>query len=230
MKKSDKEIHTPQVKICGLTSPEAAVACVRLGADAVGCVFYPQSPRNVSRQQAAEICAAVGGRVATVGVFVNEAVEEIMEIVDDCGLTWVQLHGAETGQEIALLRNSGLRVIKALFAEKAPFIKDAAGYNADGLLVECGQGRLPGGNALAWDWGRARSVPSRAPLILAGGLALDNVIVAITAALPDAIDVSSGVEAAPGQKDLNKVEALITAVGRCAEAYPEGRTIRRLFS
>jgi phosphoribosylanthranilate isomerase len=227
---SDLNPHTPQIKICGLTLPEEAEACVRLGADAIGCVFFAKSPRHVSRQQAAEICAAVGDRAEVVGVFVNQAPEEVMEIVDACGLFGAQLHGTESRDDVTLLMNSGVLVIKALFAERAPYIKDAGQYNADGILVECGKGRLPGGNAETWDWRQARTVDEKSSLILAGGLNPENVAEAIRAALPDAVDVSSGVEASPGKKDLNKVKALITSVRRSADAYPDGRIIRRIFS
>ena len=88
---------------------------------------------------------------------------------------------------------------------------------------------MPGGNAKTWDWRGSREAGQKAPLILAGGLSPDNVAAAIRDALPDAIDVSSGVEAAPGKKDLKKVEAFITAVHRNGTIYPSGRTIRRLF-
>jgi phosphoribosylanthranilate isomerase len=210
--------------------PEEAEACVRLGADAIGCVFFAQSPRHVSRNQAREICAAVGDSAEVVGVFVNQAPEKIMEIVDACGLTGAQLHGTESRDEVTLLMNSGVLVIKALFAERAPYIKDAGRYNADGILVECGKGRLPGGNAETWDWRQARDLDAKSPLILAGGLNPENIGEAIRLALPDAVDVSSGVEASPGKKDLNKVKALITSVRLSADAYPDGRIIRRIFS
>ncbi len=229
MNKTKHDILTPQVKICGLTSAEEAAACVGLGADAIGCVFFAKSPRHVSREQAAEICAAVGNRAATVGVFVDEPAEAIMETVAACGLTVAQLHGAETPETLALLKNSGVRVIKALFAEREPFIKDALRYRADGLLVECGRGGLPGGNAANWDWSRARGLEAAAPLILAGGLNPENVAVAIKEALPDAVDVSSGVEAAPGRKDLKKVEDFISAVSRCSPGFSRDRRLRRIF-
>jgi phosphoribosylanthranilate isomerase len=226
----DSPHQTPQIKICGLTSAEEAEACVGLGADAVGCVFFAKSPRHVSRNQAREISAAVGDRAEVIGVFVNQAPEEIMEIMDACGLTGAQLHGTETRETVTLLMNSGVLVIKALFAERAPFITDAGRYNADGLLVECGKGNLPGGNAETWDWRQARDLDAKSPLILAGGLNPENVSEAIRLALPDAVDVSSGVEDAPGKKDLKKVEIFIAAVRQSADAYPAGRIIRRIFN
>ncbi len=229
MNQTNTNLHTPQVKICGITTPEAAEACVRLGADAIGCVFFAKSPRNISRQQAAEICAAVAGRAVCVGVFVNEPADTIVEIMAECGLSAAQLHGAEAPEAVAQLREKGITVIKALFAARPPYIQEASQYRPSAFLAECGRGTLPGGNAETWDWSGACAVSQTTPLILAGGLDPDNVGKAIRQALPDAVDVSSGVERASGTKDLDKVEAFITAVRRSGVAYPSGRTIRRIF-
>jgi phosphoribosylanthranilate isomerase len=229
MNQVNSTLQTPQVKICGITSPETALACVRMGADAVGCVFFAKSPRNVSREQAREICSAVAGRTVIVGVFVNEPAEAVVEMMTECGLSCAQLHGVETQDSINLLRNRGFRVIKTLFATRAPYIREASLYRASASLVECGRGTLPGGNAETWNWQAARETDRTKPLILAGGLDPGNVGEAIRAALPDAVDVSSGVEAAPGKKDLDKIDAFLTAVRRCGESYPPGRAIRRIF-
>ena len=229
MNQANSNVQIPQVKICGITSPEAALACVQLGADALGCVFFAKSPRNVSREQAREICAAVTGRVVTVGVFVNEPDERVVEIMTECGLSFVQLHGEETQRTVDLLQNLGFSVIKALFATRAPYIREASLYRASACLVECGRGTLPGGNAETWNWQAAREAGGTMPLILAGGLDSGNVAAAIKAAQPDAVDVSSGVETAPGIKNLKKVAAFLTAVRRSEDCYPSGRTIRRVF-
>lgn len=204
------------IKICGLTRPEEAAACADLGADAIGLIFYPPSPRFVDPQTAAAICAVLPPRVARVGVFVDVAVEEIRAAVRRCGLTGVQLHGAEPPAAVAALRRERVLVVKALFAARPPNLDAAAAYDADAFLVECGRGRLPGGNAEAWRWAEARPVAVRGPLILAGGLSPENVAEAVRAAAPDAVDVSSGVESAPGRKDLARVAALI----RVARADP----------
>ncbi len=205
-----------QVKICGLTRVEEAVACARAGARAIGCVFFSGSPRNVNTAAAAEIRRALPPEIACVGVFVDESFQNIMRIVTRTGLTAVQLHGNETPELVERLSGEGLFVIKALFAERAPGFSEAPLYPAAAFLVECGQGPLPGGHARTWKWNEAAAVGERRPLILAGGLAPDNAALAVRAAQPDAVDVSSGVEAGPGRKDLRKVKQLIAAVATAA--------------
>jgi phosphoribosylanthranilate isomerase len=150
-----------------------------------------------------------------VGVFVNETFSGIMGIVDACGLDAVQLHGQEPPDMIYRLRREGLLVVKALFITRAPGLSGVDNYQPSGFLVECGAGKLPGGNAETWDWARARPLADRYPLILAGGLTPENITQAIARGQPDAVDLSSGVEAAPGNKDLVKVAALMAAVRRC---------------
>jgi phosphoribosylanthranilate isomerase len=135
-----------------------------------------------------------------------------MATASQAGLTAVQLHGNEPPVVVERLRREGLFVIKALFADRAPGLDAALNYSASAYLVECGRGVLPGGNAHAWEWGRAAALGERHPLILAGGLTPENADQALRAALPDAVDVSSGVEAGPGRKDIRKVEQFIAAV------------------
>lgn len=194
---------------------EAALACARLGAAAIGCVFFPKSPRNLSDAQAHEICRQLPPDIQKVGVFVNEGYDGIMRKVDRCALTAVQLHGRESPELVDALRANHILVIKALFAESEPMFSEAYKYHASAFLVECGKGVLPGGTALAWDWQQARSVSQKHPVILAGGLSPDNVSQAIAAGLPAAVDVSSGVEKAPGVKYLSKVKAFGEMVSRC---------------
>ena len=209
----EKVFSSPvQVKICGLTRVDEAVACARAGASAVGCVFYPRSPRCVSAAVAADIRAALPPEVACVGVFVDEAYESVMATASQTGFTAVQLHGNEPPELVSRLRREGLFVIKALFADRAPDFEQAPCYPASAYLVECGQGPQPGGNAYAWEWGRAAALGERSPLILAGGLTPENAAQAVRTAWPDAVDVSSGVETSPGCKDIRKVEELIAAV------------------
>jgi len=210
MKKNNK---SPAVKICGLTDPEEAAHCAELGADAIGLVFYPKSPRAVSIKTAKVVCSCLPDHILTTGVFVNRTYDDIMETAEACSLKAVQLHGKESPALVTRLKNSGLFVIKALFAEKQPFLENADQYStASALLVEYGRGVLPGGNAKAWNWERARGLPRDQMMILAGGLDPENIQNAIKAALPDAVDVSSGVESAPGKKDLLKVKTFIKNV------------------
>ncbi len=209
---SMEQRETVQVKVCGLTRVEEAVACAQAGARAVGCVFYAKSPRCVTAATARAIRRALPPEVACVGVFVDEPFEGIMALAAHTGFTAVQLHGSEAPEVVERLRREGLFVIKALFADRAPGIEAASQYSASAFLVECGQGALPGGNAHAWEWGRAAALGQRHPLILAGGLTPENAAQAVRAALPDAVDVSSGVEAGPGRKNIRKVEQFIAAV------------------
>jgi phosphoribosylanthranilate isomerase len=213
----EKVFSSPvQVKICGLTRVDEAVACARAGARAVGCVFYPRSPRCVTATVAADIRRALPPEVACVGVFVDEPFDAIMHITASTGFAAVQLHGNEPPELVRQLRSEGLFVIKTLFAKRAPGLDAAAGLPAWAFLVECGQGPLPGGNARVWNWSQAASFGERHPLILAGGLSPENAAQAIRAACPDAVDVSSGVEASPGRKDILKVTQLIAAVAAAA--------------
>ena len=204
--------ETVQVKVCGLTRADEAVACARAGVHAVGCVFYAKSPRCVTAAAARAIRRALPPEVSCVGVFVDEPFEGVMATASQAGLTAVQLHGNEPPVVVERLRREGLFVIKALFADRSPGLDAALNYSASAYLVECGQGVLPGGNAHAWEWGRAAALGERHPLILAGGLTPENAAQALRAALPDAVDVSSGVEAGPGRKDIRKVEQFIAAV------------------
>ncbi len=204
----------PAVKICGLTDPGQAIECVKLGADAIGLVFYRKSPRSVSIDQAFDICGNLPSSVITTGVFVDENYDFIMKRVNACSLKAVQLHGNENSKLVNALSRTGLVVIKALFASRAPYLKDAALFNnANAFLAEYGgKGVLPGGNAEKWDWGMAKQLKTDHALILAGGLTPENVRTAIKSAMPDAVDVSSGVEISHGIKDLEKVKVFIEKV------------------
>jgi phosphoribosylanthranilate isomerase len=226
MNEPQESVRVPQVKICGLKDPRQAEACARLGAKAIGCVFFAKSPRCVSEAQAREIREALHPSVYTVGVLVNEPFSEIMRKVEACGLSAVQLHGRETPELVERLGREGVRVIKGLYVNAEPSLESAPSYKAFAYLAECSGGPLPGGNALGWNWGAARDFGERYPLVLAGGLSPDNVAEAVGAASPDAVDVSSGVEAEPGRKDLDKVRRFMEAVSRAHC----GRGLRRIFS
>ena len=214
-----------QVKICGLTRVDQAVACVDAGAAAIGFVFFTKSPRNVSTQKARTIAEELPRGIARVGVFVDESYDFIMQRVTACGLTCVQLHGTETPELVMQLKSAGVRVIKSLFSNHHPNLQEADRFGADAYLAECGTGPLPGGNAKTWNYADAVDVGQSHPLILAGGLSLDNVSHAIQSACPDAVDVSSGVEACPGIKDIGLVIQFIQAVLSNKHNNP----LRRIF-
>lgn len=210
-----KQQIIPQVKICGITRVQDAVGCAELGADAIGCVFYPKSPRHLSQEMARDICTAVPDHLKTVGVFVDETFSSIMQYVEYCHLKAVQLHGKEPPDLVRRLRKENVHVIKALFVDGSPTFKDASEYPASAFLVECGRGKLPGGNALEWNWEAAKNLGKKHPLILAGGLDPENVALAVQMSAPCAVDVSSGVESIPGLKDLDKTAAFMKAVSKC---------------
>ncbi len=219
---------SPQIKVCGLTKPDEAKTCADLGANAIGLVFYPASPRNVSVEQARAITSVLPSHVSAVGVFVNPTLEMLTQTITRCRLSAVQLHGVESPDYIAdLSRATDAGIIKALFTAKAPGLADAGDYTVAGYLVECGRGHLPGGNALTWNWAIAEEFARHYPLILAGGLGPENVTAAIAACLPDAVDASSGLEAGPGRKDLDKVERFIHQVHQTHALYKAHQRVVR---
>jgi len=200
-----------QVKICGLTRAEEALACAQLGAHAIGCVFYPKSPRFVEDGVAQKIFGVLPEDVGRVGVFVNEDFSGVMRRVSLCGINFAQLHGNESPQLINRLQERGVKVIKTLFVNAEPNLKGTHLYDPAAFLVEASGGSLPGGNALPWDWAMVKKADRKRPILLAGGLNSDNVATAMAQALPDGVDVSSGVEKEPGKKDLEKVKGFIEA-------------------
>jgi phosphoribosylanthranilate isomerase len=201
-----------RVKICGITRPEDALEAVRLGADAIGLVFYPRSPRAVTPAQAARLVAALPPFVTAVGLFVDPTEAEVRAVLEAVPLDLLQFHGAETPE---FCDRFGRRHIKAvrmrpgvdLHAEAARFAA------ADGLLLDAYRPGVPGGTGECFDWA---AIPAdlRAPVVLAGGLDADNVADAIRAVRPFAVDVSSGVEADKGIKDAAMLAAFLRGVAR----------------
>ncbi len=218
---------SPQVKICGLTRVDEAIKCAELGPDAIGLVFFEKSSRNVTMEQAKEISLHIPKNISLVGVFVNKPLEYIMERVEKCSLNTVQLHGMEKPDLVNMLMEQGLIVIKCLYVDGEPSLKDVFKYNATAYLVECAKGILPGGNALPWNWARAKEFGLKHPFVLAGGLSLENISSAIHKSLPDAVDISSGVENGPGRKDIKKIKAFIEAVSQ--SSMEEKNKLRRIF-
>ena len=200
----------PWIKICGLTDPENAFACAELGPDAIGLVFYEKSPRYVSIDQAVQITRILPRHLMTIGVFVDNSFEDIMEKAQRCSLKGVQLHGKESPELVDQLKKEHLFVIKALFAAKEPYLSQAKEYSAaSALLVEYGRGILPGGNAESWNYELSSRINTKCPIIIAGGLSPMNAAEAVMAGRPFGVDVSSGVEKTPGLKDIDKINAFI---------------------
>lgn len=222
---TEKSLNKPQIKVCGLTRVDEALKCANLGVNAIGLVFYPESPRFVSKQQGKEICHAVQKKIQTVGVFVDETFSNIIRTAKYCGINCIQLHGNESPKLVKNLVQENFIVIKALFSKRNPYLEQANDYEATAFLAECGKGVLPGGNAEIWNWQESMDLGKKSPLILAGGLSCENVAEAIKESFPDAVDVSSGVEFSPGKKDLKKVEAFIKEVSKCSIK----KTFRKIF-
>lgn len=203
------------VKICGLTESAGLAAAVKAGARYVGFVFFSKSPRNVSPELAAELAAQVPIGIAKVGLFVNPDDAHLGAVLAKVPLDLIQLHGAETPARVAEVKAlTGLPVIKAVgLAEPADL--DALwdyGLVADMLLIDAKPPRgavLPGGNGLAFDWRLLAGRQILKPWLLAGGLTPDNVAEALRLTRAPGVDVSSGVESAPGIKDPDRIRALI---------------------
>lgn len=196
-----------KIKVCGLTSPEQASAVARLGADAIGLVFYPPSSRCVSIEQAQQIISALPPFVQSVALFVNPTVAEVEAVLHAMPIDLLQFHGNESA---AFCQQFQRPYIKA-FAMKEGFDVQAAmaeHQQAKGFLLDAYHPQKPGGTGESFDW---QQFPQQAqkPLILAGGLHADNIASAIKQCQPYAVDVSGGVESAPGQKSLEKVAQFI---------------------
>jgi phosphoribosylanthranilate isomerase len=198
------------VKICGITAPEHGAAAARHGADAIGLIFYPPSPRLVTVERAREISAALPPFVARVAVFVNPSAAVVDAVVAGCRPDLLQFHGEETPE---FCRSFGLPYLRAvrvrsevdLLEYLSPF-HDAAGWLLDAYRED-----LYGGTGEAFDWGL---IPRRLarPVVLSGGIDAGNVGEAIRRVRPWAVDVSSGVESAKGVKDERLIAALIAGV------------------
>jgi phosphoribosylanthranilate isomerase len=204
------------VKVCGLTSPEDAIAVADAGADAVGFVFWPGSPRHVEPELARRISDALPPFVVRVGVFVDAPREILRRTAEEVGLDLLQLHGSETPDSLAGLPR---RVLKAVAVGDGFRPEDAWRFegHAAGILLDTRSESAPGGTGRSFDWSAARAVRDRASfLVLAGGLTPESVGAAIAAVAPDGVDVSSGVESAPGRKDAARVRAFVRAVRESA--------------
>lgn len=200
---------TPPVKICGITHPDDAALAVSAGAAAIGLVFWPASPRAVDIARARAIIAVVPAVVSVVGVFVNQ-VDEATHLAADLGLSAVQFHGDETTEDCLRPR---VRVIKAIPVRDASAVDAALALpDAVTVLLDAHDPIKRGGTGTPVDWSLAREIARRRFTILSGGLTSDNIVDAIAAVRPSAIDVSSGVEQRPGVKSREKLLALFAAL------------------
>jgi phosphoribosylanthranilate isomerase len=206
---------TTRIKICGITRPEDAEQAAKLGADAIGLVFYGSSPRNVSIEQASTVVDILPPFVTSVGLFVNAAVDEIHAVLDRVNLDLLQFHGDESPEFCASFDRPWIKAIR--MAEGVDLHAEAERYSeSSGLLLDAYHPALPGGTGESFDWTR---IPDDLPvsLVLAGGLTAANVGEAIATVQPYAVDVSGGVEAEKGIKDWGKMADFVAAV-RAADA------------
>ena len=200
-----------RVKICGITRMQDLQAAIAAGADAVGFVFAAGSPRAVQPEQAAALAAAVPAFVARVGLFLDQDHDEVARVLERVPLSLLQFHGREDPE---FCRRFGRPYIKALGMGAAadPGRAAAAFADAAALLLDSHAPGLPGGTGQAFDWNRVPRLGR--PLVLAGGLTPDNVRAAVERVRPWAVDVSSGVEDAPGIKNAGKIELFIREAKR----------------
>jgi phosphoribosylanthranilate isomerase len=199
-----------QIKICGITTEEDAAFAAACGVDAIGFIFHLQSPRYVAPETAKEIIKKLPHGITKVGVFVNLELQEVKEIVSRCGLDMVQLHGAESPTFCSAFPRA--QVIKAVALRGADDLEGLRAYPVAAILVDAYDPKHSGGTGKKADWALAAQVKTTHPLILAGGLSLDTIQQAIERCSPQAVDVNSGVEIAPGQKDRAKVKEIIELV------------------
>ncbi len=218
-------LHRTRIKLCGLTQPADVDHAVALGADAIGLVFYPPSPRSVTAEQAAELARLAGPFVTVTGLFVNASADDVARVLDRVPLTLLQFHGDETPEQCAdIAARVGLPWLRAARVQPGTDLVEFADrfVAAQGLLLDAFvEGYGGGGHVFDWtlippQWlSQSPSLPtiSAAPrLVLSGGLSAQNVAGAIERVRPYAVDVSSGIEAARGVKDHARMTAFVRAV------------------
>jgi phosphoribosylanthranilate isomerase len=201
---------TTKIKICGITNLPDARLAVELGADALGFIFYPKSPRYIPVSKAADICNAVPPFVTKVGVFVDELEYEIEKALNECLLNALQFHGEEPP---GFCVKFPAKSIKAIRVRDEDSLRAAAEYDVDALLLDTYTDTERGGTGRTFDWSLAvKAKELGTPIILSGGLTTVNVQEAIRKVRPYAVDISSGVEREPGKKDPEKLRRFIELV------------------
>lgn len=216
------------VKICGLSTEETVDAAIAAGADMIGLNFFPKSPRYVTPARAAELVARVAGRAETVALTVDMDDADVDELVGIVRPDWLQFHGTESAEYVEAMRaGTGRQVIKALPVAVRADLEHTERYMAvaDSLLLDAKPPKgavLPGGNGVPFDWTLLEGFDSDIPWLLSGGLAPGNVAEAVAVTGAPGVDVSSGVESAPGRKEANLIRAFI--------ANARGETMQRVAS
>jgi len=206
----DLKVRT-RIKICGMTNKAEVKRAVAAGVDALGFIFVKESPRYISPEDAREIISELPPFVDSVGVFMNEEAEVVDEIVHYCGLTVIQLHGDESPE---YCQQMGGRVVKAFRVGPSTVAADLELYQevVMAFLLDTYQPGVAGGTGKSFDWSLVEKLAPVRPVILAGGLAPDNIADAIKMVHPYGVDVNSGVETEPGRKDMIAISRLVAEV------------------
>ena len=212
------------IKICGIKTLSDALAAIDAGVDYLGFNFYLNSIRFVEKETCAEITSVLKRehpRIKLVGVFVNSLVDEVKNILETCSLDLAQLHGDETPEMVESFNGKAFKAIRlsAQSPEQAhtsvfPFLKSVPESASPALLIDAAVKGVYGGSGVTADWSAAAGLAKRYPLLLAGGLTPENVSAAIGQVSPWGVDVASGVESAPGEKDAAKMSAFVKEVKR----------------
>ena len=207
-----------RIKICGIKQPEQGKAIAIAGATALGFICVPNTPRYVTKQQIRAVVEQLPKQIDRIGVFADTSVEEICQIVEFAGLTGVQLHGDESPEFCHQLRSMlpDIEIIKALRIKNSQALEQVQIYfsSVDTLLLDAYNPQMLGGTGATLDWKTLQQFQPGCPWLLAGGLTPDNVLDALKQVNPNGIDLSSGVERAPGDKDLDKVAKLFEKLGQ----------------
>ncbi len=200
-----------RIKICGITSVGDAQAAAEAGADAIGLMLWGPSKRFVTNTKAAEIVRSLPPFVSKVGVFVDATAEEVFRAVKEIGLDTVQLHGEETPEFCRQF--APLKVMKAFRVKNAASLATLTDYNTDAWLLDSYVAGEKGGTGAVFNWDLAvQAKDSGKPIVLAGGLTPENIAEAVHEVWPYAVDVSSGVESAPGKKDAEMIRRFVEAI------------------
>lgn len=200
-----------KIKICGIKTLNDSRAAIEAGADYLGFNFYPKSVRLIEKQVCAEITSVLKKeypQIKLVGVFVNSSVEEVKDILDRCSLDLVQLHGDETAEMLKALDGKAFKAFRGVPENLDGFARQ----DAPTFLLDASVKGMYGGSGVTADWNGAAELAKKYPLLLAGGLTPENVAEAVRRVKPWGVDVASGVESAPGEKDPSKMKAFVKAM------------------
>jgi phosphoribosylanthranilate isomerase len=199
-----------KIKICGIKTVNDALAAKDAGADLIGFNFYPKSPRSIDVGRCRDIMSVMRkyGYITYVGVFVNASVAEVRATMGTCGLSLAQLHGDETPEMLSALDGRAFKAFRGVPQSLDGFARG----DVPALLVDASVEGSYGGTGITADWDRVEELAKKFPLLLAGGLTPENVAEAVRQVKPWGVDVASGVESAPGEKDASKMKAFVSAV------------------